>query len=317
MSFTIDPTVPPNSENPQNGATRIRNLTAELLQVLGFTGTVAETIASPAGAQIDTNTGLFLISAPAGAQKLTVDPNAVAPTTTLDVAAQIVYMLNPTTFTLVRTTSFSASCVVVGAQAGSQANGRDQAGAFGANQFFHLYAIGGGGQTPATLASLVAPLTGPTLPASYTNWAYLGTYLTDGSSNLLPMYGRGNTIYYRANQSLLAGGTATSSTNVPISAFVPSTATQYELFVSGGASAFGSAGEVFEYIGLVSGALNASTSFYQIKFSLTSTQGAVATWLEMPYISGGYYYKLDPQATGATLKTSHQIQGYRVANGST
>lgn len=317
MSFTIDPTVPADSESPRLGAQRIRDITAELLQVLGFTGLTSETIAAAPGVQIDTATGLLLVGSIPGAINLRGDPDGVAPTTTIDITADIVYMLNPSTFNVTRTTAFTANNLVVGAQAGTILNGRDQAAAFGNNTFFHLYAIGGGGQTPGTLTSLTAPLTGPTLPASYTSWAYLGTFLTDGSGNVLPMRLRGNTLYYQANQIVLNAGTATSSTNVPISTFVPSIATQFELFIQTNSTAASAASAVFCYIGQVAGALNATTAFFQVKFFAAGGGGGISTWTEMPFISGGYYYKLDAVATGATLSTSHQIQGYRVPNGST
>lgn len=46
-AVTLDPTLPPDSETPRLGAQRIRNLTAEVLELFGFTGTVPETVSGP------------------------------------------------------------------------------------------------------------------------------------------------------------------------------------------------------------------------------------------------------------------------------
>lgn len=61
MSITIDPTVPANSENPQLGATRIRNLTAELLQILGATG-LAPVTYSVVPFTVNATTGLISLA---------------------------------------------------------------------------------------------------------------------------------------------------------------------------------------------------------------------------------------------------------------
>jgi len=240
------------------------------------------------------------------------------PTTTFDVTADRVITINPTTKVATLTTSFSANDLVVGAQTGSQANGRDQAAAFGNNVFFHLYAITGSGQPAALLASLAAPPTGPTLPTNYTAWAYLGTFLTDGSGNLLSMYVRGNTVYYQQNQTLLNAGSATTSTNIPIASFVPSTATQYELFYATLWTPGTTGGDMGVYIALVSGTLNASTAFFNIRVAAISNANAGGTsgWIELPYISGGPYYKWDLGTTNTTGQALYlQVQGYRVPNG--
>lgn len=45
MAITLDPTKPPDTgESPTLGAQRIRNVSTFLLQLLGFTGTVSETL---------------------------------------------------------------------------------------------------------------------------------------------------------------------------------------------------------------------------------------------------------------------------------
>lgn len=61
MSFTLDPTVPADSETPRNGASRIRSLTGETLQLFGESGSVAETYALSPILAVDKTTGLATV----------------------------------------------------------------------------------------------------------------------------------------------------------------------------------------------------------------------------------------------------------------
>lgn len=106
-------------------------------------------------------------------------------------------------------------------------NGRDQAAAFTANNWLHLYLVGPNTVTSSSLAtrsSLVAPPTGPTLPTSETHWAYAGAVRLSGSTQIYPTIMTGNRAYY-ANTStsirVLSSGTSTAFIAVDASAFVP------------------------------------------------------------------------------------------------
>ena len=313
-TVTIDPTVPPNSENPQNGAFRIREVAAWLLDILGLNATIPNTVTIPPAPQIDTSTGLFFIRAVPMAQALFVSPDAITPTTTLDVTANFIQTLNPSTSNSMFVSNFSANCVVVGAQAGSAANGRDQAAAFGNSTFYHLYIITGSGVSPATIVSLTAPLGSPTFPAGYTNWYYAGTYRTDGSGNVMAQYGRGSTIYYGSSQQVLASGSATTATAISTSSFVPSLAQSIQTYFHSTVSAVGSPDPIVE-IGLTSTTTTAATSFYEIKPAAGSGGGA-SGWTQIPNISQQFFYKWTlNSATGPALDV--EILGYTVGNGAT
>jgi hypothetical protein len=104
--------------------------------------------------------------------------------------------------------------------AGSAANGRDQAGAFGASNWIHFYFIWNG-TTLATLSSLTVPPTGPTLPTGYTHWAYAGAVFFNGSSQLLAVRMRGASAFYPTAQNVLAAGTATVETSIILSSVIP------------------------------------------------------------------------------------------------
>ena len=62
MSITLSPLVPPDTgESPTLGAQRIRNVSAFLLQMFGFTGTVAETLAVAPVSSTDLTTGIMTL----------------------------------------------------------------------------------------------------------------------------------------------------------------------------------------------------------------------------------------------------------------
>lgn len=61
MAFTLDPAVPADSETPRNGASRIRSLTAEVLELFGETGSASETYTLAPIASVDKTTGLATV----------------------------------------------------------------------------------------------------------------------------------------------------------------------------------------------------------------------------------------------------------------
>lgn len=113
-------------------------------------------------------------------------PNAATPLTKYDVlSADLVQLRNPTTGGLVIRTALAGPITNDITLAGPAANGRDQAGAFAASSWTHLYLIWNN-STVATLSSAVAPPTGPTLPATYTHWAYVGPVRLTGATQFVP-----------------------------------------------------------------------------------------------------------------------------------
>lgn len=146
--------------------------------------------------------------------------NAVTPLTQYDFSATAVVLRNTSNEIVVRYNVATVTNDV--AAAGPVANGRDQAAAFAANSWIHFYWIWNG-TTLATISSAVAPPTGPTLPAGYTHWAYIGAIRFNASSQLMQTRISGNNVYYRNNglTQVLSGGSATGATAVDVSSFVP------------------------------------------------------------------------------------------------
>ena len=229
--------------------------------------------------------------------------------TTLPITADLVMMWNPSTGALIEATSFSAT-VNIGTS-GPALNGRDQSGSFGNNTFFHVYAISGSGQTSGLIASLTAPPTGPALPTNYTNWAYLGTFITDGSGNIVAGVQNGNKWRYATRVSVLNTTTAESSpTSQSVSSAVPSLATIWSGFTAVGAT--GGGGNVTTVVlQFVSG---------DTYLSYTSQEASVSSGLQtnffafdMPQVSQQFYYTLTIGTSGAALTI--WVLGYEVPNG--
>lgn len=139
-------------------------------------------------------------------------------------------------FVIVKDPSTSASLVLPGANktvdvsvAGPIINGRDQAVAFSANSWLHLYWIAKTDGTLNTIASLNPPPTGPVLPAGYTLWAYMGAIRYNNSSQLVRTTLRGNQAMYDAHQALVAfttGGNGTENIQA-VSSLVPPNASHF------------------------------------------------------------------------------------------
>lgn len=90
----------------------------------------------------------------------------------------------------------------------NQANGRDQAGNFNA-QWVHAYAIWGLGPGLKCIAS--ASVTAPTLPAGYTEYAYLSPIRVSASNNVLvTFYMRGDRVVWPHNIATIGPGVGTS-----------------------------------------------------------------------------------------------------------
>lgn len=102
--------------------------------------------------------------------------------------------------------------------AGPVVNGRDQAAAFTANVFVHLYWIYND-ITLGSLSSLAPPFPGPgpVLPAGYARGAYAGAVLLDASANLVPATIRGRWTHYKALRQVATGTTYGSGTLQAIS----------------------------------------------------------------------------------------------------
>lgn len=113
--------------------------------------------------------------------------------------------------------------------AGPAAGGRDQAGAFGDDVWIHYYYIYNG-TTLAGIASLDSPDDGgPTMPATYDKWAYIGAnYKTAG--DLRAVIQREDTIYHTGGSiAVLAAGTDATSTSVDLATAFPPNALDFDM----------------------------------------------------------------------------------------
>jgi hypothetical protein len=155
--------------------------------------------------------------------------NATTPDTQFNLSADLVQLRNPadgTTVVLANTGTLTNNIAVQGA------NGRDQAAAFGASSWIHFYFIWNG-TTLATLSSLSAPPTGPTLPSGYTHWGYAIPIRYNATPVLVRSYARGAWVHYQSPPTVLSNGTATTETAVSVSTVVPPNALAYSISQGG------------------------------------------------------------------------------------
>lgn len=246
-----------------------------------------------------------------GVRHLLGNNNAGTPTTKLDLSADAVTLLNLTTGeSVTRLNTGTLICDL--SVAGSAANGRDQAGAFSANSWVHIYFIWNG-QTLATLASLTAPPTGPTLPTGYTHWAYATTIRWNGSSNIAPVYIRGSAVNYdSAGVTLLSNGAATTMTTVDCSTAVPPNAVVglFEFLVSCNHNAVA----VFS----VNARTFGSSSAGEVVCRVSQQVASIAIWAgnSMPFPLGSqkldYLISVAPAISGGAFVVAN---GYVIPNG--
>lgn len=158
--------------------------------------------------------------------------------TQYDLSATALVLFNPTANTaLVDTTPGSVTVDID--TAGPAVNGRDQAAAFSSSSWLYFYRIWATGQTRKGLVSATAPEDGgPTLPTNYTHWAFCASVFLDSDGDLKPIRVIGSTHYYddatfpvSGAGNVLADGTATTTTSVDVSDFVPPHALDFGLMV--------------------------------------------------------------------------------------
>lgn len=149
--------------------------------------------------------------------------NIATPNTQFDVSATSVTLKNSSNEIVTR---FSTGTITNDISvSGPTANGRDSATA-PTNQWRHLYWIWNG-TTLATVNSIVAPPTGPTLPSGYTHWSYIGAVYY--SSAYYPTVIQGAYGYIDDISFGMGVLTATSPTNASLANFVPPNAINYTI----------------------------------------------------------------------------------------
>lgn len=244
-------------------------------------------------------------------------PNAVSPTSKLDMAAREVVFLNPNPSvgrTLV-VTGPTTKTVDVGS-AGPVAGGRDQSSAFSAGSWVHFYWIAKTDGTYHGIASATGPSGGgPTLPSGYTMWAYAGTVRFSGSSALVRTYIRGSKAFFAERQSVLAAGSATVETAINLSSLVPSEALAWFGAYRMGITSDGSG--VLSYLAELRVLSGYEWFKVQSAWTNAATGAPMVTGggeLTVPNIAQNAYY-LITVVNGSAQNLSVDVLGYVVPNG--
>lgn len=228
--------------------------------------------------------------------------NAAFPASKIDfTSADLVQLYSATKAPVIRRTVGLLTCDTGGA--GPVANGRDQAGAFGANDWVHFFYIWKPAtSTLATLASLSS--TAPTLPSGYTHFAFICSFPL--SAGVIPtVFLRGNLVSYGSAGFIVLSASATARTSFSITTAAPPTAKSVQLnyaFVGRLNQTDG-----FNLYMASSGGASFSDITVDGTTSVPSAKGAVQP---LPYQSAYYYL-----VTNASDLLIVDVSGYTVSNG--
>lgn len=246
-----------------------------------------------------------------GSRGLTGVNNAGTPNTKMDFAADYVHLTNASQLAVVRTSTGTITCDV--GAAGPVANGRDQAGAFGAGSWIYFYFIWNGA-TLATIASATAPPTGPTLPGGYTYWCYAGSNYFNGSSHLLAVHQMADTVYYDEAQIVVNDTTATraAENTASVAAACPPGASTYAI---NGYHYIANTAVAIEYLILRS--VSGLNSLFQA--AVTAAAGAYASITiaaDFPNLSQQFFWLwTDNTGTSSGQTTFIVVNRYSIPNG--
>jgi hypothetical protein len=243
-----------------------------------------------------------------GTRKLLGLNNTGAPTQQYDISWDYAQFYNPSDDTIVIEQAGSVTIDIT--QVGPVANGRDQAGAFSSDSWCHLYLIRTAAGTVAGLASATAPPTGPTLPATYVSWVYVGAIRINVSGNLVTTYIRGNEAFYAARQSVVANGAATTETSIALTKYAPPNATKIGVSAELHCQTQGGGGTV----------ITASMRWFPgsdfVRFAVIVSSTTIqynATSVVMPHVSATIYYILSGTTGGPLIDI--YIDSYVMPNG--
>jgi hypothetical protein len=237
--------------------------------------------------------------------------NAATPNTKYDMSADAVVLRSTSdgsTITKVNTGTLTNDTSVAGPAAG----GKDQAGAFAANNWIHFYFIvKADGTGLSTLSSLTTPPTGPTLPATYTHWAYVGAVRYNATPLLVKTMMRGAWVYYQepiVSAQILTGGTATVETSITISSHTPpNTLTNKYFLLCSGQDAAGASGAVNLRVVTAQNRIFAEGPFFN------ASTFSISQEYEIEY-TGSLFY-LWSTSPGVSKSANVYINGYKVPNG--
>lgn len=241
--------------------------------------------------------------------------NTTTPNTQYDLNADWLVLVTPSTFLpTVRKAPGVITCNV--STAGPAANGRDQGAVFSANSWVHFYWIWNGA-TLATIASTVAPPTGPTMPSGYTHWAYAGAVRFNGSSQLTRTYIRGKLCTKMPYELITASASATVETDVSLAAHIPPNALT-AIVMSDVTGTTDGAGAIAVQADLY--VLAGSPIYTQLVGTISGLGAAAgvrvgpAQRVELPNVGQNMRYKMT-NATGTGGAVTLNSVGYTVPNG--
>lgn len=188
---------------------------------------VPATLTAGPGVAITSGAGNVTIGAPtllSELHNLQCENDGAFPGTKMNCSVSALVAINSSSGRLRITAPGTLVCNI--ALAGPIPGGRDQAGAFGANQWVSIWAITNGTST-ACLASLSSDqISGPTLPSGYTHFAYLTSVRANAVGDFLNIVTRGRTVFYKSQetiQTVTSAGTTTPSTL----SWIPPSATEF------------------------------------------------------------------------------------------
>lgn len=150
---------------------------------------------------------------------------AAALTTKMDLQAARITFVDANDKILVRDDGAVYTCDT--GLGGPVVNGRDQAGAFGANSWLYFYFILDPiADTIASLVSATPPeaFDGSSLPGAYTYWAFAFSARFDAGSLLKRQVAQGNEVVYGGLEQVLNNGAAVVETAVSVASSVPDNA---------------------------------------------------------------------------------------------
>lgn len=239
-----------------------------------------------------------------------------ASTTTFTFTADVVTLRSATLSSYLLTVASGSDTVNIGT-AGPAANGRDQAGAFSANSWLHIYWIYNGSSLDL-IASATGPATGPTLPNGYTHWCYAATVRLNSSTQFNDDSVRGNMVHINRGADAVMIDTLSTAveTSQSSASFLPSVAQSvwFELGLIGAANTAG--GAVSSSFRTVSGGASGLTT-NQTAQTYTNTKN---TWQQMvavyPY-KATYYYVVSDSGTINSREFYVYVASFTIPNHST
>jgi hypothetical protein len=258
--------------------------------------------------KLDTPAGLY------GSRNNTSQNNATTPNTKFDLTADAVLLKGPLQQAVTRLSPGTITCDIT--VTGPAANGCDQATAISTltSQWVHLYWIWNPTTgTLATIASLTAPPTGPSLPSGYTFWSYCGAVRLDGSSHFVKTRFKGSWAHYEnAVVAVVGAGVATSENTLSLATQMPPNALAAQISVDGAATATGA------------GAINVTFSlrvitgndYYvmQVNTTTSTTTGVNGSTI-IPNVGQSVIYLVNSLTNVSAMTFNLRVAGYRMPNG--